>query len=452
MSPGLRETRKAYASRNARPTNRTTPSTRPPAARRKPQLVQLNSSEIDTNYSISGTMAGGRPPGTKNSHKATRKQTPAQKQLQAQRIRETKEKTKQQREAKKKDDAKKKKAEGKAKWRGFFSGREDQPQSSPGDSVAAAAAIDNNDTATAAAVAAAASAVNTAPADNNAAAAITTNATTTATLGVDENNSAADTAQANNDSEEHDVVTIDNPAINGVVNPADATANLDYDEDEAKKKGSDDFEDDTTPGIQQRYVAAIQKQVQSEVSKDNKNINNQWLVQHLRKNDWWIRKEHYLWFIRMYNKTREKEEDKLNEEYKAYYRDVFVWLPHIRWETPDKKYMPYCPTCKSNARVGPHCFRDNHAGRVIVGLTETYYTVGMRHICYECEEAHKKAKADFETAAKEQNLTATVELDDTKYTFMGWDQKSLHLLPYNKCSKFRQRLITIILHLVISKK
>ena len=249
-------------------------------------------------------MAGGRPPGTKNSHKATRKQTPAQKELQAQRIRETKQKTKQQREAKKKDDAKKKKAEGKAKWRGYFVG--------PGDSAAAAsaAAIDNNDTATTADAAAAASAVNTSSADNNAAAAaITNNTTTTAATGVEE--------QPNNDSEEYDVVTIDNPAINGVVNPADATANLDYDEDEAQKKGSDDFDDDTTTGVQQRYVAAIQKQVQSEVSKDNKNINNQWLVEHLRKNDWWIRKEHYLWFIRKYNRTREKEEDKLNAEYKA---------------------------------------------------------------------------------------------------------------------------------------
>ncbi len=74
--------------------------------------------------------------------------------------------------------------------------------------------------------------------------------------------SRRNTEQPNNDSEEYDVVTINNPAINGVVNPADATANLDYDEDEAQKKGSDDFDDDTTTGVQQRYVAAIQKQVQ----------------------------------------------------------------------------------------------------------------------------------------------------------------------------------------------
>jgi hypothetical protein len=238
----------------------------------------------------------------------------------------------------------------------------------------------NNDTATTADAAIAASAVNTLSAGNNAAAAAaTTNHTSTTTAtGAEESNSIpTDTVQANNDSEEYDVVTIDNPAINVVVAPADATANLDYDEEEAKKKGSDDFDDDNAPGVQQQYVAAIQKQVQKEVSKDNKNINNQWLVQHLRQNDWWIRKEQYLWFIRKYNKTREKEEDKLNEEHKAYYRDVVVWLPHVRWQTADKKYMPYCPNCKSNVRVGPHCFRDNHAGRVIVGLTSTYDTVGM---------------------------------------------------------------------------
>jgi hypothetical protein len=76
-------------------------------------------------------MAGGRPPGKKNSHKATRRQTLAQKELQAQRTRETKQKTKQQKEAQKKAAAEKKKAEGKAKWRGFFGGQEDQPQSSP---------------------------------------------------------------------------------------------------------------------------------------------------------------------------------------------------------------------------------------------------------------------------------------------------------------------------------
>ena len=47
-------------------------------------------------------------------------------------------------------------------------------------------------------------------------------------------------------------------------------------EEEATKKHSDDFEDDNIPGIQQRYMVAFQKRVQFEVSKGNKNINNQW--------------------------------------------------------------------------------------------------------------------------------------------------------------------------------
>ncbi len=184
-------------------------------------------------------------------------------------------------------------------------------------------------------------------------------------------------------------------------------------------------------------MAAVQKRVQIEVSKDNKNINNQWLLSHLKQSDWWLRKEWYIWFIEKYNASIEKREDKqLGVGYRAYYRDVHVWLPDVRWETTDKRYMPYCPNCKTNARVGPHCFRDNHADRVIVGQTETYYTVSRRYICYECEDHSKKQKANFEAAAKEQDLTATVELDDAKYTFMGWNQSSLTLLPYNKGSKF----------------
>jgi len=109
---------------------------------------------------------------------------------------------------------------------------------------------------------------------------ITNNTTITAATGVKEDCRGGQ----HNDSEDYDVVTIENPAINGVVNPADLTANLHFDEHEANKKDADGFDDDTTPCIQQRYVTAIQKQVQSEVSEDNKSINNQRLFQHLREN------------------------------------------------------------------------------------------------------------------------------------------------------------------------
>ena len=287
--------------------------------------------------------------GVKNGYKAKRKQTSSQKKKQAERCAETKQKNKKKKEQQKA-------AVERAARMNFFAPRTNR---SSGDSTAAPI---NNDTTTTAAAAA----VNTS-ADDRADAAAEENSTTTAVTAVDNNSATPD----------YDVVTINNPEINNVIDPANAIAELDYSEEEATKKHSDDFEDDTIPGIQQRYVAAVQKRVQIEVSKDNKNINNKWLLRHLQQNDWWLRKEWYTWFIKKYNASVEKKEDKLDEEYRAYYRDVHVWLPDVRWETTDKRYMPHCPNCKTNARVGPHCFRDNHAGRVIVGQTETYYTVSI---------------------------------------------------------------------------
>eukprot|EP00986_Skeletonema_menzelii_P017125 scaffold17631_cov148-Skeletonema_menzelii.AAC.1 len=362
---------------------------------------------------------GGRPAGKKNGYRSVRKQNTAQKKRQAQRCAATKAKNKKEKEQQKAAEEgankEKKKAERRAVHMKFF-GQQTQPSS--GDPVSAAATNTTtitNDTTTAAATVA----VDTMSAESGDPVA----ATTAAAINYDRTAAADD-----------DVVIINNPAIIGVVNAADATAELDYNHEEAQMKGSDDFDDDTIPGIQQQYVAAVQRQVQSEVSKDS-NINNHWLLQHLKQNDWWLRKENYLWFIKNYNKTREKE-DQLDAAYKAYYRDVNVWLPDVRWKTPDNRFMPCCPTCKTSTRVGPHCFRDNHAGRVIVGQTETYYTVSRRYICHECEGQTKQAKEQFEAAAKEKNLIANVELDDSKYTFMGWDQTSLTLLPYNKGSKF----------------
>ena len=364
---------------------------------------------------------GGRRKGTKNSYKSERRQTAAQKKLQKERSAATKAANRMEKEKRKaaEDEANReqRRAERRAAHMKFF-GQDTQPSGDPGAATNITAAINNDTTTTTAA--AAASAVDTMA------------ATTTATTNNNTTPSAAD-ASDNADNDD-DVVVINNPAIIGVVDAADATAELDYNHEEAQMKGSDDFEDDTIPGgIQQQYVAAVQRQVQSEVSKDSNTDN--WFLTHLKGNDWWLRKEHYSWFIKKYNKTREKK-DQLDTAYKAYYRDVHVWLPDVRWKTPDNRFMPCCPTCKTSARVGPHCFRDNHAGRVIVGQTETYYTVSRRYICHECEGQTKRAKAQFEAAAKEKNLIANVELDDSKYTFMGWNQTSLTLLPYNRGSKF----------------
>ena len=44
----------------------------------------------------------------------------------------------------------------------------------------------------------------------------------------------------------------------------------------------------------------------------------------------------------------------------AYIRDVYVWLPDVRW---GPKAMPCCPTCETAAHVGNHGFQTNHSAR-----------------------------------------------------------------------------------------
>lgn len=227
---------------------------------------------------------------------------------------------------------------------------------------------------------------------------------------------------------EDGVVVINNPTVSEIES-GDVTANLDFDDEAASKKGSDDCSDDKLPGIQQAYVEAIQKRLQSEVSKDDKNSKNLWLLEHLRGNNWWIRRCHAKWVVKRLG---------IKRDYLAYYRDVYVWLPDVMW--PDKvknTFMPCCPNCKTNDRVGPHCFRSNHFGRLVVDLHETYYVISRRYICYECQEVSQKAKVQVEAFAEENNVSADIEVDeDASYTFMGWDERILPLFRYGRGNRF----------------
>ena len=44
----------------------------------------------------------------------------------------------------------------------------------------------------------------------------------------------------------------------------------------------------------------------------------------------------------------------------AYIRDVYVWLPDVRWGSDS---MPCCPTCETAAHVGNHGFQSKHLAR-----------------------------------------------------------------------------------------
>ena len=327
------------------------------------------------------TMAG-RTVGSKNSCKSTRKQSTTQQRLQSKKCQETKEK-----------NAELKRNKNKAKFmKSLFR---------PGGQNTVADTTDNSDEPD----------PSSNPADN-----------------IERND-----CENNDNDGEYTVVVVNHPTPT-VINPPNIEPNLDYDEDEAAKKESDDSLDGKQPGIQQTYVEAVQKRVQTEVSKDFKGIK--WLVPHLEKNEWWIRKDKSPAIIRMLNAG--DDDLNLKRGHQAYYRDVFVWLPDIRWPDNVKRtFVPCCPNCKTNDRVGPHCFRNNHSGRLIVGLEETYYCITRRYKCSACEEVAQQAKAQVEAFAKDKNLKVDVEVDDeSSYTFMGWDQRVLPLLPYGKGNKF----------------
>ena len=128
--------------------------------------------------------------------------------------------------------------------------------------------------------------------------------------------------------------------------------------------------------MQQAVVKVITERLAEEVREANKSADT-WLLKHLKENDWWIRKEHARKFAKRLG---------LKAAHHAYHRDIYVFLPDVKY---GKEFTPCCPNCKTNKSVGNNGFRENHFGRLIVGMQETYYTVSRRYRCYDCEQKIK---------------------------------------------------------------
>lgn len=109
----------------------------------------------------------------------------------------------------------------------------------------------------------------------------------------------------------------------------------------------------------------------------------------------------------------------------SYYRDIYVWLPDIRW---GEEAMPVCINCDSAKAVSPHAFqtgKHGHCGRRICALSTHYFSISRRYICGTCELKANAVKAAAARAAAEAGLRVDeVETEDTQpqYTFMGYDQ------------------------------
>ena len=128
-----------------------------------------------------------------------------------------------------------------------------------------------------------------------------------------------------NNGKDDEFITINNDTIE-IVPALNVMANLDIDEDEDEPEGNDTdnsfLPDDEDLGVQQEYVKAIQLRLRDEVSIKG-SCTDLWLLEHLKANNWWIRKDKALSFAKKLG---------LKRSYAAYYRDVYVWLPDVRWK------------------------------------------------------------------------------------------------------------------------
>jgi len=109
-------------------------------------------------------------------------------------------------------------------------------------------------------------------------------------------------------------------------------------------------------GVSQRYVWRFRRRLQMECSKRRPAFEETWLLDMLKKEGWCVLQKDAL-------KIAEKLG--LDKEHYSYYPTVRVFLPDLQW---GPECMPCCPNCKRNTHVDVHGFRDNHPGRIVIGM------------------------------------------------------------------------------------
>ena len=88
-------------------------------------------------------------------------------------------------------------------------------------------------------------------------------------------------------------------------------------------------------GVQQDYMRAINDRLWVEVKDKTKAFEKQWLIEHLKNNDGWVRKEQAKSIIQMLTSKKQSPSTykdataSWRSQNKLYYRDIKVWLPDI---------------------------------------------------------------------------------------------------------------------------
>ena len=152
------------------------------------------------------------------------------------------------------------------------------------------------------------------------------------------------------------------------------------------------------------YLEAVFHRVHLEVTGALSVHSDLWLIKMLKDDGWWLR---------ACRASRVCDKFGISFGEPAYYRDVFVWLPDVRW---GREAMPVCPECESAERVMPHAFQNKHFGRRICGLDTHHFIMTRRYICHCCESKALRAK---EEEARRVAVASGVRVQDIEKDDIG---------------------------------
>ena len=115
------------------------------------------------------------------------------------------------------------------------------------------------------------------------------------------------------------------------------------------------------------YLAAVRAQLILETKQLP--ASRGWLLRMLEVDDWWLRASHAHAICALLKLKSPAE--------KFYYRDVYIWLPEVRWKGEG---MPACPNCKCNSNVQRHGQADvKDFGRRVTAEHTHYYVASRRY-------------------------------------------------------------------------
>jgi hypothetical protein len=233
--------------------------------------------------------------------------------------------------------------------------------------------------------------------------------------------SAEDTAS--DDDSATFVKDFDDPWEDDLSDSDDSEYDPDEDSDD-DGEGDDPFSEfEREESVMGVFLEAVYKRIQKELSSGPEAaLMEKWLMSHLKRNQYWIRQSDAEAFC-----SEHKLDLKFTES--AYYRDILVWLPEIRW---GHEGTPYCPCCRTNTWVKFHSYRSNHFGRVVIKSAGHYFVISRRYRCNHCKEVTEQAvkRAALITATVGGTIEVVDSPNKVQYNFMGYNPTSVEMLPY----------------------